>query len=499
MSKLQSIFPKSYPLEERKLAQLKLAGIFSALVFLFLLLLKPFGNSPDYKTVLFKMKKLITQTRDFLANQLHIIIGMAAFIIICFFSTTVIAQDSIYSNYLAKNSEQIKIGGSNKFAIFNEAFYSNQVFLVSESHGYAKPQQLDAEIFMQLNKKNGVHHYIAEVDFSQAFYLNKYLNTGNEAFLGAIYQHWYNKKAQWGNKTGFERWRTLYQYNLTLSKNKKIVVIGLDEAQDLNMNQKLLEEIVSDAKYKKGKSLMLDSLLAFGVMDLNKDSVKVYKKFIQRMVVEITQKESSYQNIFKKSFFDFQFIINNIASKKGREEKILYNFNVFYNQYKLANKKMYGFWGRFHAMQDSINGDMSFAAMLKKSKLPLAKKIISIPVYCVESASMLPTQFLPPMAQQKGTIYSKSNMVNDDSFVYKVDGIQNAGKFVGKNENVIFKLIGNESPYNKGLQLLESSSKFDKNFNWIGNKQVATTDYFQYLIVVRNSDWAIPFGDNKAN
>jgi hypothetical protein len=445
------------------------------------------------------MKKLITQTSNFVANQLHIIIAIIAFMAICFLTQTAKAQDSTFTNYLAKNNEKITIGGTNKFVIFDDAFYKNQVFFVSESHGYAKPHQLDAELFMQINKKNGVRYYIAEIDYSQAFYLNKYLNTGNEDFLKAIYQHWYNDQAQWGNKTGFEKWKTLYKYNQTLAKDKKIMVIGLDEAQDLNMNEKLLAEIISEAKYKNGSNIMLDSLLSFGVKDLSKDSTKSYKKFVRRFVTDVTANEMAYKKIFKNKFFDFQFITNNIASKKGREEKIFYNFNIFYNEYKLTNEKMYGFWGRFHAMQDSINGGMSFSAMLKKSNLPLAKKIISIPVYCIESASMLPTQFLPPMAQQKGTIYSKSDMVNDDSFVYKVEGIKPVAKFVGKDENVIFKLIGNESPYNKGLQLVESSSKFDKTFNWSGNKLAATTDYFQYLIVVRNSDWAVPYGDNKAN
>ncbi len=445
------------------------------------------------------MKKLITQTTNFVANQLHTIIAIIAFMAICFLTQTAKAQDSTFSTYLAKNNEKITIGGDNQFAIFDEAFYNNQVFFVSESHGYAKPHQLDAELFMQINKKNGVRYYIAEVDFSQAFYLNKYLNTGNEEFLKAIYQHWYNEKAQWGNKTGFEKWKTLYKYNQTLAKNKKIIVIGLDEAQDLNMNEKLLAEIATEVKYKSSSSIMIDSLLAFSNTDLSKDTLKLYKKFVRRLVVDVTAKETVYKNIFKNRFFDFQFITNNIASKKGREDKIFYNFNIFYNEYKLTNEKMYGFWGRFHAMQDSINGGMSFSAMLKKSDLPLAKKIISIPVYCLESASMLPTQFLPPMAQQKGTIYSKSDMVNDDSFVYKVEGIKAVSKFVGKNENVIFKLVGSESPYNKGLQLVESSSQFDKTFNWLGNKLAATTDYFQYVIVVRNSDWAVPYGDNKAN
>jgi hypothetical protein len=37
-----------------------------------------------------------------------------------------------------------------------------------------------------------------------------------------------------------------------------------------------------------------------------------------------------------------------------------------------------------------------------------------------------------------------------------------------------------------------------KRFEWYGNKKPATTNYFQYAIAVRNVDWAILYGDNKA-
>ncbi len=51
MNILKVILLKPYPLEERKPAQLKLAAIFSIVVFLFLLLLKPFGNNADVKSI----------------------------------------------------------------------------------------------------------------------------------------------------------------------------------------------------------------------------------------------------------------------------------------------------------------------------------------------------------------------------------------------------------------------------------------------------------------
>jgi LytTr DNA-binding domain len=51
MTKLQSILHKPYPLEERKPAQIKLAFIFGFVVFLFLLLIRPFGNNPSFSQV----------------------------------------------------------------------------------------------------------------------------------------------------------------------------------------------------------------------------------------------------------------------------------------------------------------------------------------------------------------------------------------------------------------------------------------------------------------
>jgi hypothetical protein len=440
------------------------------------------------------MKIIITRSSNFFVNRCVIL----AIIAIVFLRQTAMAQDSSYTQYLRQNHEKITSGGTNAFAFFDTAFYSNQLFLVSESHGYGKPQELDLQLFKQLNKKVGVRYYLAEVDCSQAHYINKYLNSGNEDFLKPIYQRWFDNRAQWGCKTGFEKWQGMYQYNKTLAAGKKIIVLGLDNAQDLNMNEKLLTEILTGVKYKKGTDVMLDSLLSFATKDVEKDTTKSYIKFIRRFAVAMDKNELAYKKIIKANFFDFRFIINNIASKKGREEKIFENFNSYYAQYKLVNQKMYGFWGRFHAMQDSINGGLSFAAMLNNSLLPLKNKIISIPIYCIESASMLPTAFLPPMAQQKGTIFSKAAMVNDDSFVYSVSGIKTLRTFVGKNESVLFKIAGSASPYNKGLYLVESSSQFDKSFNWEGNKKSVTSNYFQYLIVVSNSDWAVPYGDNTA-
>ena len=96
------------------------------------------------------MKKITTNTFNFLANQFH----MLMIILATFFSQNAAAQDSSYADYLSTHNEKIIINGKNNFVLFDNNFYQNQVFFVSESHGYYKPHQLDAELFKQINKKN---------------------------------------------------------------------------------------------------------------------------------------------------------------------------------------------------------------------------------------------------------------------------------------------------------------------------------------------------------
>ena len=441
------------------------------------------------------MKKVIATISIFLPNQLHFLLIITASMVY----QPATGQDSSYVNYLQKNMETINIGGTNDFTLFDEAFYKNQVFLVSESHGYYKPHEVDFELFKQLNKKTGLRYYLAEIDFSQAYYLNKYLATGDETFLKAIYQYWYNQQAQWGCKAGFEKWQKMLAYNKTLPAGKKITILGLDEAQDLNMNVQLMNEILKKSGYKKGKDILLDSLATFATINLSADSARrPFVRYTRRLDTALTLHAGTFKKLLKENYFSFQYIIHNTASKKGRELKIFENFTTYYNKYKLAGEKLYGFWGRFHAMQDSVNSAMPFAGMLKKSSLPLKNSIVSIPVFCIESASMIPTTYLPPMAQQKGTVYSNSPMVNDESFVYQVKGIAAFKNLVPQNSIGIFKLDGKDSPYFNELNLLESTSGMDKTFEWKGNKASATTDYFQYAIIVRNSGWAVPYGDNRA-
>jgi hypothetical protein len=435
------------------------------------------------------MKQITRKIAQFIMNYLHFFILSIAQLI----ALQISAQQSTIKDYLAANSQPIVIDSTNPFTIFDKAFYDNQIFLSSESHGYAKPHAIDFELFKHINQKTGVKYYIAEMDMAQAKAINDYLKTGNETYLNSIYNYWYNDMAQWGCKAGFNKWKKIYAYNKTLAKAKKITVLGLDNTQDLEMTLNYIIEIIKSNTYKNGRAPYIDSAMQFIGKALNKDTTKAFIKFIRRWDIDIENNSTVYKKLIAKSYFEWRFMISNTAAKKDRESKITANFKTLVTEYKLSKEKFYGFWGRFHAMQDSINGDLSFSARLKSSF-----KIISIPIFCIESASMIPTSYLPAMAAQKGTVYSKVDMVNDDSFIYKVNGIADFKNATPANGITIFKLNAANSPFAKGLTLVNSKSDFDKTFNWNGSQQSHTLNYMQYAIMARGSTWAEPFGDNVA-
>jgi hypothetical protein len=435
------------------------------------------------------MKQLLNTVTQFLRNQLHLLMFMLVNLLV----VNATAQDVTKETYLKANSEIINIEGTSPFSLFDKAFYDNQIFITSESHGYAKPHEVDFELFKQINKKTGARYYIAEIDNVQADKINQYLLTGNEDLLTEIYTYWYNDKAQWGCKAGFKKWQKMYAFNKTLAANKKIIVLGLDNLQDKEMTVVYLQKILIDSKYKKGTNVYMDSIQSMSYSNLNKDTTRKFVQFFRRAVSTLNLSDA--KKILNKNYYAFNYTINNIASKKDRETKILDNFLSQIEAYKITKEKFYGFWGRFHAMQDSINGDLSFSARIKSKGF----KVASIPVFCIESASMLPTDYLPAMVAQKGTIFSKVDMVNDDSFIYKVAGIGSFKNVTIANTITLFKLNTANSPYITGLDLVNSKSDFDATFNWNGAKNSNTTNYMQYAVLVRGSAWADPYGDNKSN
>lgn len=143
------------------------------------------------------------------------------------------SEDKPHMDYLNLNKE---IWDKNNmiFKGFDSIFYSNNIFVLSENHGYEDVQNIDYQLFTHLNKRAGLRFYIAEMDSLRAGRLNEFLRnpTPNTVLLKSIIKDIGLRIPQQSSQQLYHKWLKLHQYNAQLNDSLKIEVLGLDQNFD---------------------------------------------------------------------------------------------------------------------------------------------------------------------------------------------------------------------------------------------------------------------------
>lgn len=165
-------------------------------------------------------------------------------------------------------------------------------------------------------------------------------------------------------------------------------------------------------------------------------------------------------------------------SKVARDSAMILNFENSIKKLKLENEKFYGLFGYFHVLQNvNENGKETFASGLKKSGI----KTTSFVSYTLDSEMYLPKnpQFHTPENE-------KVDWLNADGPLQLVKGINDLKELSNRNSITLFKLNLKNSPFLKSQNLISVKSRvFGENI--IPEKGTFTTDYFQYVFLLRNS------------
>lgn len=402
----------------------------------------------------------------------------------CIFSSTMKSQsiDTYLANHSITLSDAIEPG-----TVLDKDFFSNQIFLMGESHGIRQPQEIDFNFLKLLNQKVGLHTYIAEIDFAKAWYLNKYLKTGDERCLDTVFADWIRNDAQWANQDFKEKIRKIRMLNKKLSSAKKIQFAGIDQIhnpvlaadyfQDFaNKNKFLLKEsgfnnLMTLLRTHKQDSLIVqESQTLLRKLNGNKDFLKISDAERSNLIYALTN-----------------------CSKIGssREKVIFENFKNRYKELNWAQEKLYGLWGFFHVLQAKANGgkSLSFTYMLLNDpELNLKGKIASIGLLYINCQMALPTRFMPPALQDKGKHYTVSSDMNYDGPLTKFEFIEDFKNASVPNSSTLFKINGTESPFLKQpVRITYSPMMPAQQRMQLDEPQKNTADYFQYIILVRNS------------
>ena len=384
------------------------------------------------------------------------------------------------------------------FSLFDKAFYGNQLFLLGESHGFKKAQAVDLALLKHLNQRVGVRFYIAEVDPAKAWYLNQYLQTGQDSTLRLVFRSWIAETAQWANQDFFRKVQAIRAYNQTLPAKKRIRFVGIDAMQDKALVVQQLRELTLGPPAGSGPFAAdqprLDSIAAL-LMASPKKPDSLAAQVALHWLAKLRNQPADYKSVALATKQELTATLTGLSYRKTikrREATLFANFRDAIARLGLQTEKLYGFFGAFHISQaPMVDGNKAFAAQIQASDLPMRGKTVSLLCRYVDSFMMTPTAYLPPFWQDKGNVYTRLDKFNDNGPMMTIDGIKDFMAQSQPNTVTLFKLLGTAAGMAPITATYSPFMPADQRLTF--DPKRPTTDYFQYIVLVRNSDMTEPF------
>lgn len=174
----------------------------------------------------------------------------------------------------------------------------------------------------------------------------------------------------------------------------------------------------------------------------------------------------------------------NETTKISRDSIMFLNFKNIILSRGLENEKFYGLFGFSHVLQSGINSGnyQPFASLVKSSNLSFGHKIKSIVCYTLDSEVYFPENNQYPALPDE-----KTGLLNVDGPIVLVKGINDLRKVTKENTITLFNLEKENSPYRENQSLAKLKVNYFGNDIFPNKKTQSTTDFFQYVILIRNS------------
>ncbi len=419
-----------------------------------------------------------------LIRRILIFLGHAALLAGLLTGHVIAQTDSAYNGV---PHQEIRPDQPNQFSLFDDAFYQHRLFLLGESHGVQKPQELDFALLKHLNDRAGVRQYIAEVDAVKAHYLNDYLKTGDTTTLDKVFRSWIIETAQWANRDFYGKITRIRALNQTLPPARRIRFVGIDRIQDKPLAAERLTALLRGRKLPKSARLLADSLTN-GLLANCPDSVVARASLT--WLDSWKTAPGTYGRAFGRDTAELRHLLMNIAyleTVKSREKIIFTNFQTLLPS--LNNEKLYGFWGFFHVLQQPpVGSGKPLACLVRESGI----SVVSLVCRYLDSFMMLPTAFLPPFWREKGKTFSRLDKFNTDSELMRTEGMEGMRTATNPNSMTLFALDRPGSFARKTPIRIKYASFMPPSQRMQFDPSRPTTDYFQYIVLIRNSDMTQP-------
>ena len=366
-------------------------------------------------------------------------------------------------------------------------------------------QQVDFALLKHLNQQAGLRYYAPEVGPSMAYFLNQYLETGDEELIKTLTKFYTKRVPQDGGIEWMEKWQKIRKLNILKSDEDKIKVVGTDKpiADELILTH--LSILKGD---RKTGIALIDSLDHFKELQFPErpmiwsgkpiwESGKPWTYFFpspaayfDELIKYLTENETSIYQEFGKHGKTVANIVRAVNAQ-NRERTIYQGFKDYVLPLINQGEKVYSNFGYFHIQQSRINSGRSVAAILKEEHAN-SLSMVSIQGMLIDSKVLKEKKWkkAPPVQIKELTFtgmayngYKQSASWDGDSFWERVKGVRILKK-VAKTPVTLVDLNQEGSPF-KATDHLASFSRGKKK--WRLEEGKSTTDFFQYVILMQKS------------
>lgn len=368
------------------------------------------------------------------------------------------SQADFLNAYLAGNSVSLEEGNFDLSIMGSDL--SSTVFLSGgQWHGTVANYDLQYSFLTAFHRQAGVNYLLLDTGYTTGQVYNEYILTGNPDLL-----RWALDGVRFSNSSSDEHrffWEKLYKFNQGLPPEERIRVAGIDLEYQIGTALNYLDYL--------GQYRFLETLPVMEYLG-NPESLQ---RYVDGIKLKYAEDPALFEEIFNSDLPRFDLALENLedtvranlsASFFSSREQVMYdNFLKVYN----ANPqgKFFGHFTMEHVFQRQVNtGDLTGAArlgmLLQADASPVQGKVVSIGAYYRNSAFRFYFNRYERLKVYNPFIIEPLPQPSDNFTLYR--------------------LSGDNSPFTWAPYTIPSAS---------GG---ATTDYYQYLLMVKNSPATSP-------
>lgn len=256
---------------------------------------------------------------------------------------------------------------------------NNDIFLAGEAHGSIKSIDMNLYLLKYFIEKGDIKYILYEGGYADAQYLNNYLDTGDESILEYLFEK--SSGTMSYTMENYNLLKSIYQYNLKLEKDKKIMFVGIDK-ENPQVAIKYIKTLLPDKETDNTHVKKFNNIIYWLTKDNYVDESKKALELLRTSKKDIEE----YWGI---DYFHVEYLLNNLSESVGqlfREELLINNFKKLYEH--LPKGKYFGQFGGAHTNLRIITE--SLASYLYNEYEYTKGKVISIDYKYNNSYSYIP-------------------------------------------------------------------------------------------------------------